>query len=95
MITCKCETRNFCLLNFLFQLTKRLKNGDRKNAIWEMKSIAITQHRNSDFKIFEAIIVGYNTRLSEEDVLRRAANVLGSKDRDDHELMLFKLYDSG
>ena len=66
---------------------------DKTNAVWEMRSIVITEHASdANYRVFEAVLAGYNTRLSEEEVVKKVRNVLGSES--DH-LRVIEIYNSG
>ncbi|KAL5256838.1 hypothetical protein ACHWQZ_G011935 [Mnemiopsis leidyi] len=74
------------------QLTKKLLKMDKTNAVWEMRSIVITEHASdANYRVFEAVLAGYNTRLSEEEVVKKVRNVLGSES--DH-LRVIEIYNS-
>lgn len=68
---------------------------DKTNAVWEMRSIVITAHpRDANYRVFEGVLAGYNTQLSEEDVVKKIRNVLGSDVNSDH-LTVIEIYNSG
>ena len=81
-----------------FQLTRKLLDMDKKNAVWEMRSIVITRHStDSDYSVYEALLAGYNTRLSQDDIVKKLRNVLGSRERDSgtNHLKVRQVYTSG
>ncbi|XP_063695096.1 papilin-like [Bolinopsis microptera] len=77
------------------QLTRKLLDMDKKNAVWEMRSIVITRHStDKDYSVYEALLVGYNTRLSQEDIVKKLRNVLGSRDSGTDRLKVRQVYTS-
>jgi len=77
------------------QLTKKLTTADRRNAMWEMRGVAISRHRTEKgFNVLESVLVGYNTRLGVDDVVRKARNVLGVGENAAGRLTVRQIYSS-
>lgn len=79
----------------MFQLTNKLEGIDRRTAVWSMKNLAAVAV-NAESKThnqYEAVLLGYNTRITDDEVLAKVGKVFGISG--DVSKVVTKVYDSG